>query len=169
MEEQRSDPLAAEDIAALALEIADHAESMELAEGALVALLEHPAFEVRVNVLIGIASLARRFGRLTHGVSHPAVAAALADMSRAGRAQAEITAAELTQLLGWTFPRRRVWRARAGRSFVSAFATGLLVASCEMCRADPSRSADQILLHAAMLAVIVGIGGLIVLPNDRNY
>jgi hypothetical protein len=38
-----------------------------------------------------------------------------------------------------------------------------------MCRADPSRSADQILLHAAMLAVIVGIGGLIVLPNDRNY
>lgn len=169
MAQQQSEPLATEDVAELALEVARSAEAMEPAEALLVALLEHPAFEIRVNALIGISELARKFGRLTHAVSHPAVAAALADLSRASRQQAERTAAELSQLLGWRFQRRRVWRARAGRSFATALFGGLVVASCEMCRADPSKSAERILAEAIMWMLVVGIGGLILLPNDRNY
>lgn len=93
------------ELAELVPEIGREAEPWEWAQSCCVQLARHRSAEVRAGAILGLAHLARRFGRLDPGRVRRLVDIALHDPSPVVRARAADAADDFLTFLGWEFER----------------------------------------------------------------
>jgi hypothetical protein len=83
--------------------VALHEADLGWAQEYCLSLASHPNENVRGNAILGFGHLARRFGQLT-AEAKPIIQAALIDSSAFVRGQAEASADDVGQFLGWQLP-----------------------------------------------------------------
>lgn len=91
-----------DDLPGILVAVALHESDLVWAQAYCLALADHANEYVRGNAILGFGHLARRFGQLTEE-ARPVIQRGLLDASAFVRGQAEASADDVGQFLGWRF------------------------------------------------------------------